>query len=155
MQDPLRIEPGRNDPTAETGAPATPRSTPPAAPTNGASERSRASLRPQAPPPARGAAAASPDLRDPGLYLNRELSLLEFQWRVLELAKDAATPLLERLRFLTICSTNLDEFFEIRVAGLKQQVAFGVTQAGPDGQTPQETLQKVSVAAHALVEEQY
>jgi polyphosphate kinase len=155
MQDPLRIEPGRNDPTAETGAPATPRSTPPAATTNGASERSRASLRPQAPPPARGGAAASPDLRDPGLYLNRELSLLEFQWRVLELAKDAATPLLERLRFLTICSTNLDEFFEIRVAGLKQQVAFGVTQAGPDGQTPQETLQKVSVAAHALVEEQY
>ncbi len=98
---------------------------------------------------------AGPDLRDPALYANRELSLLEFNRRVLEQAKDASTPLLERLRFLTICSTNLDEFFEIRVSGLKQQVAFAVTDAGPDGLTPQETLQRVSVEAHALVDEQY
>jgi polyphosphate kinase len=95
------------------------------------------------------------DLRDPSLYVNRELSLLEFNLRVLEQAKDPSTPLLERLRFLTICSTNLDEFFEIRVAGLKQQVVYRVSQPGPDGMSAQETLQRVSVAAHALVEEQY
>src|SRR6185436_5866526 len=116
----------------------------------------RGSLRPQ---PSAGSRPGSPDkppdLRDPALYLNRELSSLLFQSRVLELAKDPATPLLERLRFLTICSTNLDEFFEIRVAGLKQQVAFGIAQAGPDGLGPHETLQRISVAAHALVEEQY
>ncbi len=99
--------------------------------------------------------ASEPDLTDPALFVNRELSLLEFNRRVLEQAKDESTPLLERLRFLTICSTNLDEFFEIRVSGLKQQVAFEVTHAGPDGLTPQETLQRVSVEAHALVDEQY
>ncbi|MBL8862058.1 MAG: polyphosphate kinase 1 [Planctomycetes bacterium] len=101
------------------------------------------------------ARAPEPDLRDPALYVNRELSLLEFNRRVLEQAKDPATPLLERLRFLTICSTNLDEFFEIRVSGLKQQVAFDVASPGPDGLTPIETLQRVSVEAHALVDEQY
>ncbi len=95
------------------------------------------------------------DLTEPRLYLNRELSILEFEKRVLAQACDPATPLLERLKFLTICSTNLDEFFEIRVSGLKQQVAFEVANAGPDGLTPQETLQRVSVEAHALVDEQY
>ena len=64
-------------------------------------------------------------------------------------------PLLERLRFLTICSTNLDEFFEIRVAGLKEQVAYSIEQPGPDGLTPQETLRQISEIAHGLVEEQY
>jgi len=108
----------------------------------------------EVPIPAR-AHGPGPDLHDPALYVNRELSLLEFNRRVLEQAKDPSTPLLERLRFLTICSTNLDEFFEIRVSGLKQQVAFGVTNAGPDGLTAQETLQRVSVEAHALVDEQY
>ncbi|MCC7013487.1 MAG: polyphosphate kinase 1 [Planctomycetes bacterium] len=97
----------------------------------------------------------SPDLGDPLLYLNRELSLLEFNARVLEQAKDAATPLLERLRFLTICSTNLDEFFEIRVSGLKQQLSFGVARAEPDGMSTAETLQRISESAHALVAEQY
>jgi len=119
---------------------------------NGAARRTRI-LRP-ATPPAR-APATSPDPRDPALYINRELSLLEFQARVLELARDPATPLLERVRFLTICSTNLDEFFEIRVSGLKQQVALQVSQAGPDGLGPQETLSRVSEAAHRLVAEQY
>ena len=73
------------------------------------------------------------DLADPALYINRELSLLEFERRVLAQARDPAMPLLERLRFLTICSTNLDEFFEIRVAGLRQQDALGVSKPGPDG----------------------
>ncbi|MFM7281920.1 MAG: RNA degradosome polyphosphate kinase, partial [Planctomycetia bacterium] len=95
------------------------------------------------------------DLRDPSLYLNRELSLIEFNLRVLEQAKDPATPLLERLRFLTICSTNLDEFFEIRVSGVKQQIAFGVRTTAADGLLPLELLRRISEGAHALVTEQY
>ncbi len=92
---------------------------------------------------------------DPELYINRELSLLEFNRRVLEQAKDDSNPLLERLRFLCIASSNLDEFFEIRVAGLKQQVAFAAAQFGPDQLPPTEELRAISVTAHALVEEQY
>ena len=94
-------------------------------------------------------------LSDPGLFLNRELSLLEFNRRVLAQARDPELPLLERLRFLTICSTNLDEFFEIRAAGLKEQVTHGVQQFQPDGLTPQETLRRISLVAHELVTEQY
>jgi polyphosphate kinase len=95
------------------------------------------------------------DVAAPAAFINRELSLLEFDKRVLALARDEATPLLERLRFLTICSSNLDEFFEIRVAGLKQQEALGVAQRGPDGFSPTETLAHVGAAAHELVAEQY
>jgi len=91
----------------------------------------------------------------PELYINRELSLLAFNRRVLEQARDPATPLLERLKFLCISSTNLDEFFEIRVARLQQQVASGSVQAGPDNRTPQEVLRHVGEEAHQLVEEQY
>jgi polyphosphate kinase len=92
---------------------------------------------------------------DPGLFLNRELSLLEFNRRVLAQARDTGLPLLERLRFLTICSTNLDEFFEIRVAGLKEQVTYGVQALEADGLTPQETLRRIALVAHELVTEQY
>jgi polyphosphate kinase len=88
-------------------------------------------------------------------FLNRELSLLEFNARVLRQAIDEAVPLLERLRFLTISSTNLDEFFEIRVSRLHQQVAYGVPSRRPEGLTAQEILQRVGVAAHDLVAEQY
>jgi len=100
-------------------------------------------------------AAARKDLSAPELYLNRELSVLEFNRRVLEQARDPATPLLERLRFLGISSTNLDEFFEIRVSGLKQQVAYGVAPRSSDGCTPQETLARIAEAAHRLVDDQY
>jgi len=92
---------------------------------------------------------------DPRLYINRELSLLEFNRRVLEQAKDPINPLLERLRFLCIASSNLDEFFEIRVAGLKQQVVFTSTPNGPDQMSPAEQLRSIGQVVHALVAEQY
>ena len=99
--------------------------------------------------------AEPPDLKNPALYINRELSLLEFNRRVLEQAKSDDVPLLERLRFLCIAGSNLDEFFEIRVAGLKQQEAFGATQRGPDNLSPSQQLRRVSALAHELVDEQY
>ena len=95
------------------------------------------------------------DLDQPDLYINRELSLLEFNRRVLEQAKDKHVPLLERLKFLGISSTNLDEFFEIRVSGLKQQVEAGAVQAGRDNMSAMELLKHVSVLTHDLVAEQY
>ena len=95
------------------------------------------------------------NLKLPELYINRELSLLEFNRRVFEQAKDEKNPLLERLRFLCIASTNLDEFFEIRVAGLAEQVKYGSVQTGEDNLTPQETLNKISEIAHIFVIEQY
>jgi len=95
------------------------------------------------------------NLKQPELYINRELSLIEFNRRVLELAKDDSVPLLERLRFLCISSTNLDEFFEIRAAGVHQQVKYGSVQAGPDNLTPQEVLKRISQLGHELVDDQY
>ena len=95
------------------------------------------------------------DLTRPELYINRELSLLEFNRRVLQQAKDDTVPLLERLRYLCISSTNLDEFFEIRVAGLKQKVSLGTTQTTADGHTPQEALNKIRETVAVLVSEQY
>jgi polyphosphate kinase len=97
----------------------------------------------------------APNLKSPDLYINRELSLLEFNRRVLDQARDEEVPLLERLRFLCIASTNLDEFFEIRVAGIKQQVKYGSVQTGPDNLSPQEILNRISEIAHKLVDEQY
>jgi polyphosphate kinase len=95
------------------------------------------------------------NLKCPDFYLNRELSLLQFHSRVLAQATDESIPLLERLRFLCISSTNLDQFFEIRVSGLKEQIALGSVQTGPDGLTPYETLKKVGEYATGMVEEQY
>ncbi len=80
------------------------------------------------------------DLHDPSLYFNRELSWLEFNRRVLEEAKDPRHPLLERAKFLAIFSTNLAEFYMIRVSGLKDQIAAGVVSTPPDGMTPAEQL---------------
>ncbi|MDR1935102.1 MAG: polyphosphate kinase 1 [Candidatus Accumulibacter sp.] len=88
-------------------------------------------------------------------YLNRELGILAFNRRVLAQAKDAATPLLERLRFLCIVSSNLDEFFEIRVAGLREQVKLHSVSLTPDGLSAQGALESISREAHAMVEEQY
>ena len=99
--------------------------------------------------------AAPVDLSHPSLYINRELSQLEFNRRVLEQAKDKGLPLLERLRFLTIFSTNLDEFYEIRVASIKEQVRFGLPQVSADGRSPQDTLREIKGVAQRLVKEQY
>jgi len=87
-----------------------------------------------------GAASAEHDLKDPSLYLNRELSLLAFQHRVLEEAEDVTNPLLERVKFLAIVGSNLDEFFMVRVAGLAAQVDAGMLEAGPDGMSARAQL---------------
>jgi polyphosphate kinase len=91
----------------------------------------------------------------PTQFLNRELGILAFQRRVLAQAADEAVPLLERLRFITIVSSNLDEFFEIRVAGLKEQIKLGLPEPGPDGRGPADVFHAVSREAHALVADQY
>ncbi|MFI7912504.1 RNA degradosome polyphosphate kinase, partial [Acinetobacter baumannii] len=88
-------------------------------------------------------------------YINRELSILDFHLRVLEQAVDPLHPLLERMNFLLIFSRNLDEFFEIRVAGVMEQFALGNESRSPDGLTPRQVLQKISETAHAAIERQY
>jgi polyphosphate kinase len=90
--------------------------------------------------PTTPSAAAAIDLKDSSLYLNRELSLLSFQRRVLEEAEDEANPLLERVKFLSILGSNLDEFFMVRVAGLATQMDGGLMDAGPDGMSPRAQL---------------
>ncbi|MDP1541155.1 MAG: polyphosphate kinase 1 [Moraxellaceae bacterium] len=97
----------------------------------------------------------STDLSNPAFYLNRELSILDFNLRVLEQATDLRHPLIERLNFLLIFSRNLDEFFEIRVAGLQQQIMMGQVNPGPDGLLPQEVLATISAICHSAVERQY
>ena len=93
-------------------------------------------------PPARAKRPPGYDLDDPALYLNRELTWLEFNRRVLDMAADDDTPLLERVKFLAIVSANLDEFFMKRVGGLKQQIAAGIRTPSVDGRTPLEQLQE-------------
>ncbi|MFN3586444.1 MAG: polyphosphate kinase 1 [Moraxellaceae bacterium] len=95
------------------------------------------------------------DLANPAYYLNRELSILAFNLRVLDQALDEVHPLLERLGFLRIFSSNLDEFFEIRVAGLKRQLSLGRASHGPDGLLPHELLTRISQVCHDAVEKQY
>jgi polyphosphate kinase len=94
---------------------------------------------------------APQDLSDPTLYLNRELSWLEFNRRVLALASDTSVPLLERLRFIAIFSANLDEFFMVRVAGLKRQVQAGVTAPTPDCRSPAEQLSAIASRVRPMV----
>ncbi len=91
-------------------------------------------------PAGAGSDQAVVDLSDPALFINRELSMLAFQARVLEEAGDPQNPLLERVKFIAILGSNLAEFFMVRIAGLMQQVAAGVTERSADGMTPAETL---------------
>src|SRR5712691_1223910 len=92
---------------------------------------------------------------DPQNFINRELSWLEFNRRVLEEAQDATQPLIERVKFLTIFSSNLDEFFEIRVAGIKQQIESETSDVGPDGLSPTETFNSIRRVVSELIATQY
>jgi polyphosphate kinase len=91
------------------------------------------------------------DLDDPKLFINRELSLLEFQKRVLEEARDESNPLLERVKFLSILGSNLDEFFMVRAAGLNKQIDAGVLDLPPDGMTPAEQLAAIRKLANQIM----
>lgn len=95
------------------------------------------------------------DITLPEYYFNRQMSQLEFNWRVLQQARNPNIPLLERLRFLCIFGTNMDEFFEIRVAGLKQKLELGAGTNEPDNKSPQEVLNTISQRARQMISEQY
>jgi len=101
-----------------------------------------------------GAAPATP-LNDPSLYINRELSLLAFQRRVLEEAEDRGNPLLERVKFLSILGSNLNEFFMVRVAGLVSQMEAGIVDAGPDGMPPRAQLIAIRREVKRLIADVY
>src|SRR2546422_671886 len=103
--------------------------------------------------------AHAPDLDDPALYVNRELGLLSFQWRVLDEALDDTNPLLERVNFLAIVGSNLNEFFMVRVASLTAQVDAGIPEFGPDRMSPSSQLvairrevKRLMDAAHQCLE---
>ncbi len=106
-------------------------------------------------PPQQARLVNDADLGSMQLYINRELSFLEFNQRVLEQAKDERIPLLERVKFLCISCSILDEFFEIRVASLKELVEAGANQPGPDGLSAQDQLKAISTRATLLVDGQY
>ena len=94
-------------------------------------------------------------LEDPQFYLNRDTSWLAFNRRVLEEAGDESNPLLERVKFLAISASNLDEFFEIRVAALVQQIEDGYNEAGPDGTTLMQKRELLGNLCHEFVDDQY
>src|ERR687885_1637480 len=98
------------------------------------------------------AAPPAPPLDDPALYFNRELSWLEFNRRVLEEAQDPQVPLLERLKFLAIFSSNLDEFFMVRVGGLQQKVQARIAVgSGADRMPPSEQLERISATVRQML----
>jgi polyphosphate kinase len=98
-------------------------------------------------------APASPDLRHPSLLINRELSWLQFNERVLHEARDPRTPLLERVKFLAIFASNLDEFFQVRVAGLREQAAAHLSELTPDGMSPEDQLRAIGPLVRRLQKE--
>jgi polyphosphate kinase len=100
-------------------------------------------------------APVPPRLDDPSLFVNRELSWLEFNARVLAEAGDDRVPLYERLKFVAIFASNLDEFFMVRAAGLQAQLSGDVDEVPPDGMTADQQLTAVAKRAHELVDEQY
>ena len=116
-----------------------------------ASQARKARVRRKASSPARSGKRPRFDLDDPKLYVNRELSMLQFFRRVLEEARNESNPLLEQVKFLAIVGSNLDEFFMVRVAGLKQQIEAGVVDLSPDGLTPAEQLAAVRKMAQQLM----
>ncbi|MGH9165150.1 MAG: RNA degradosome polyphosphate kinase, partial [Acidimicrobiales bacterium] len=100
------------------------------------------------------APAPAPDAGSEPPYLNRELSFLDFQERVLAVAEDTSLPLLERVKFIAIFASNIDEFFQVRVAGLKDQVAAGLAATTVDGLTPVEQLEAIRSRLTGLIERQ-
>src|SRR5271156_3799967 len=92
---------------------------------------------------------------DQWLFFNRHFSWMQFNERVLEEARDLANPLLERVKFLAITASNLDEFVEVRVAGLLQQAEQGNREPGPDGRTPEQVLLELTARIHSFVHDQY
>ena len=121
-----------------------------------AQAQSRVETEPSAPiVPVKDERSARELFGDPKNFINRELSWLEFNRRVLEEAQDPTQPLIERVKFLSIFSSNLDEFFEIRVAGIKQQVESETSDVGPDGLSPTETFNQIQRLAHELVATEY
>jgi len=100
-------------------------------------------------------AMTTPDLSDARFFINRELSWLAFNRRVLEEAQDPSQPLLERVRFLGIVTSNLDEFFEVRVAGIKQQIEHESNDAGPDGMSARQTFDAIRQDVLKLIDDQY
>jgi polyphosphate kinase len=147
--DPSAADPSAADPSAAGGTPAG------SAPTDGAVSDAT-----PAPPPAATAPAAGPPASGgpvpaelpEGRYLNRELSWLDFNARVLALAEDVSQPLLERAKFLAIFASNLDEFFMVRVAGLKRRDETGLAVRSADGLTPREQLARISERAQVLAD---
>ncbi len=105
--------------------------------------------------PQEGANLESIDLDNPDFYFEREISLLRFNWRVLQQALDESIPLLERIKFACICSNNLDEFFEVRVAGLRHRLERGDTKPSLNGESPEQILNNIRDFSHDLVSEQY
>lgn len=112
-----------------------------------------AKAKPEGPPTLDSEPAALPSLDDPSLYINRELGLLAFQRRVLEEAQDEENPLLERFKFLSIVGSNIEEFFMVRVAGLKRQLESGLCTVGSDGLTPLDQLEAVRLEVKSILDD--
>jgi polyphosphate kinase len=112
--------------------------------------KTRRQPRPAATPTKQTSQPHAISLDDPSLFINRELSLLDFQRRVLEEAQDPTNPTLDRVMFLSFVGSNVDEFFMVRVAGLKRQIEKGVVESGPDGMTPTEQLRAIRASVIRL-----
>jgi polyphosphate kinase len=127
-----------------------------ARPRTGADRRTRGDRQTEPAPsqPARLRVLPPADLKDPALYINRELSWLEFNARVLAMAQDPAHPLLERVKFLAITATNLDEFFMVRVSTMRKKLTEGIEDLSPDGLSTEEQLDAMRRRARAMLEEQ-
>src|SRR4051794_5185473 len=150
------VTPASGSPALASSSAPTSTTFPSALPANGTSGPSSGPISSVAPsgsiPPF--SAAEVPDLRSTALYLNRELSWIEFNSRVLAESENEAVPILERLKFHAIVASNLDEFFMVRVAGLKQQLTGDVGELAADGLTANEQLTKISARVHDLISQQ-